>query len=273
MSKLAVIYHAHCLDGFGSAYIVWTIYGDTAEYFPMSYGDELPELRDRDVLFVDFSLKRGAMLQLAAVNKQITVLDHHKTAEEELTPLFDDDTIDGQFDMRKSGVGITWGWFNPHMDLPGVFANIQDRDLWQFKFDHTREICAAMYNVEQDFEVWDAYFESTDYDETLQEGYLLVRQHDKHVKELCDIAQDGYLLSGHNKVPIVNAPWMFASDLGNKLCEGRDFAVIWYQDKDKYKYSLRSKDSGVDVSEIAKQWGGGGHRNAAGFITDKMVHL
>ena len=30
-------------------------------------------------------------------------------------------------------------------------------------------------------------------------------------------------------------------------------------------FSLRSTDDGLDVSEIAKQYGGGGHRNASGF--------
>ena len=30
-------------------------------------------------------------------------------------------------------------------------------------------------------------------------------------------------------------------------------------------FSLRSSDDGADVAEVAKQYGGGGHRNAAGF--------
>jgi nanoRNase/pAp phosphatase (c-di-AMP/oligoRNAs hydrolase) len=30
-------------------------------------------------------------------------------------------------------------------------------------------------------------------------------------------------------------------------------------------FSLRSTDDGPDVSEIAKRYGGGGHRNASGF--------
>ena len=34
------------------------------------------------------------------------------------------------------------------------------------------------------------------------------------------------------------------------------------------KVSLRSTDGSVDVSEIARRHGGGGHRRAAGFGTD-----
>ncbi|WP_224794071.1 DHHA1 domain-containing protein [Pseudomonas fluorescens] len=30
-------------------------------------------------------------------------------------------------------------------------------------------------------------------------------------------------------------------------------------------FSLRSTDEGMDVSEVASQYGGGGHRNASGF--------
>ena len=35
------------------------------------------------------------------------------------------------------------------------------------------------------------------------------------------------------------------------------------------KVSLRSTDGSVDVSQIARKMGGGGHRRAAGFSTDR----
>jgi len=64
----------------------------------------------------------------------------------------------------------------------------------------------------------------------------------------------------------------FASDLGSYIMENKecDFAVIWsYNHKsNKYIYSLRSKDEKTNVSEVAKMFNGGGHRNAAGFTSD-----
>lgn len=36
-----------------------------------------------------------------------------------------------------------------------------------------------------------------------------------------------------------------------------------------WTYSMYSKT--VDVSNIAKKYGGGGHRGAAGFNTDKLI--
>lgn len=44
------------------------------------------------------------------------------------------------------------------------------------------------------------------------------------------------------------------------------FTACWFRRADgQIQYSLRSEDSRLDVSEVAKSLGGGGHRNAAGF--------
>ena len=48
------------------------------------------------------------------------------------------------------------------------------------------------------------------------------------------------------------------------------FAVMYFETKDKRIYSLRSQgENGVDVSMIASKFGGGGHRNVAGFSIEK----
>jgi nanoRNase/pAp phosphatase (c-di-AMP/oligoRNAs hydrolase) len=41
--------------------------------------------------------------------------------------------------------------------------------------------------------------------------------------------------------------------------------VTYYDTEDNRKYSLRSVEGGVDVSEVAALFGGGGHKHAAGF--------
>ena len=69
-------------------------------------------------------------------------------------------------------------------------------------------------------------------------------------------------------VPTVNSP-ILQSELGNYLCKDHPFAAFYHIDKDLGEvWSLRSdkNDLGaVDVSEIAKSFGGGVHKNAAGF--------
>ena len=50
-----------------------------------------------------------------------------------------------------------------------------------------------------------------------------------------------------------------------KLYPDAPFATCWSRSGDRLKYSLRSEDSRMDVSEVARGYGGGGHRNASGF--------
>ena len=57
------------------------------------------------------------------------------------------------------------------------------------------------------------------------------------------------------------------SEIGARLAPDCDFAMIWYYDhNDKgIRVSLRAFHDAVDVSEISKKYGGGGHKKAAGF--------
>ena len=73
---------------------------------------------------------------------------------------------------------------------------------------------------------------------------------------------------------VVNAShWI--SEIGSKLSPDCDFAMIWYWDHKTQdtKVSLRGFHDMVDVSEIAKQFGGGGHKKAAGFQLPKSRHV
>jgi len=56
------------------------------------------------------------------------------------------------------------------------------------------------------------------------------------------------------------------SYIAGELAKDRPFGTYYIDRHDgKRQWSLRSRDGGVDVSEIAKAHGGGGHKQAAGF--------
>ena len=71
-------------------------------------------------------------------------------------------------------------------------------------------------------------------------------------------------IAGHT-VPACNVPSIWASDAAHIMAQGHPFAACFWIDGDKIAFSLRSAPGGLDVSEIAQQYGGGGHRHAAGF--------
>ena len=78
-------------------------------------------------------------------------------------------------------------------------------------------------------------------------------------------------LAGHEALVVNASHWM--SEVGNALSPHCDLAMIWYHDHEdkKIKVSLRAFHDNIDASEIAKQYGGGGHKSAAGFTWTKGI--
>lgn len=275
MGQIICIYHGNCCDGMGAAWVVNQALSDKAniEFIPASYQEEPPEVAGKDVIIVDFSYKRPVMEQMAKNAASITVIDHHKTARAELEPLLESDLINGIFDMQKSGAMLTWDWFFPHEEPPVLINHIQDRDLWKFELEGTREIQSALYSYPMEMSVWDNIMKK-DTEELYREGVAIDRAHLKNVNGLVEFFTQRQAIAGYD-VPVLNCPYMFASDAGNILAKGEAFSATYIDTQDNRKYSLRSSaDGGIDVSEIAAKFGGGGHKNAAGFkIALDNLHL
>ncbi|MFV8385997.1 DHHA1 domain-containing protein [Vibrio parahaemolyticus] len=266
MTKTICIYHANCCDGMGAAWVVrkaLTGMGDI-EFIPATYQAELPDVTGANVVIVDFSYKQDQMRELAAQAESILVLDHHKTALQELAPLLEDGIIQGKFDMNHSGAMLAWMWFFPQVEPPALIKHIQDRDLWRFDLPGTREIQSALYSFPMDFETWDMLM-SIDTSILYKQGIAIDRAHKKNVQGLVEFVSYRDTIAGFD-VPVLNCNYMFASDAGHELAKGEAFSATYYDTEENRKYSLRSsEDGGIDVSEIAAKFGGGGHRHAAGF--------
>lgn len=268
-----VIYHASGLDGWLSAYAAWLSFGSNAEYLPAHYGDKPPRCDGRPVFILDFSYPKETLLRMATEAAQITILDHHKTAREDLESILGSHPkINGEFDMDRSGAVMAWQHFRGEGPVPTAVACAQDRDMWLFKRDDTKAITAYLMSFAfDDLPFWDEIVRRLDTTDgrtdALRQGSACLRQH----QQLCTsiIESAGVIdrsISGH-VVPTVNAPPQFASEIGHRLSEDTPFAAVWWESPAGFHYSLRSRKDGVDVSRIAKLHNGGGHANAAGFST------
>lgn len=264
-NKPLVIYHGNCQDGFTAAWAIWIKYSDW-EFYPAKYGEEPPDMDGRDVYMVDFSYKRNVILEMSQLTKSIIILDHHKTAQTDLADLNDEMlNIKVIFNMDKSGARLAWNYFHPNEPLPSIIKHVEDRDLWKFLYPYTKEISAALFSYPYDFETWTILAKDLDFDEDglISEGSAILRNHQKFTEEL---ATNKFKINigGHN-IWCVNVPYNYSSDMGHLLSKGEPFAATVYYDKEGFVYSLRSDNDGLDVSEIAKLYGGGGHKHAAGF--------
>lgn len=255
-----ILYHFPCQDGFGAAYAAWKKFGDTATYKGVSYGKPLPEMPDAsEVYIVDFSYPKDVLVELAKKCK-VVVLDHHVTAKEQLAGL-----DFATFDMNRSGAGIAWDYFHPNTSRPWLINYIEDRDLWKHKLPQTHEIAAAVASYPMDFNLWDKFEQEL----LTNEGSAILRFKNILSEEMARNVRLMKFLEFEN-VPVVNASGSLISDVGEVLRQKyptSPFCAIYYDTKDgKRKWSLRSTDAQDDVAVVAGRFGGGGHRNAAGFI-------
>lgn len=302
--KPLVIYHGNCADGFTAA---WAVHmAMDADFHPGVYSEPPPDVTGRDLILVDFCYKPHAMLALQHEARSILVLDHHKTAAEalphnpytrstDLTVLRMDrpewtaprtwehvltcaelDKMEGAtkatiyalFDMERSGAGIAWDFFHPGKPRPPLVDHVEDRDLWRFALDGTREIQAAVFSYPYAFDVW-SMLNGMPLERLRREGEAIERKHHKDIAELVGVCQRLMSIAGYT-VPVASLPYTMTSDAGSLMARGHSFAACYWDTDTGRVFSLRSiEGQGIDVSEIAKQYGGGGHKHAAGFTVPR----
>lgn len=260
------IYHNNCLDGFAAAWAVRHALGEEVEFYKGIHQQQPPEVTDRDVILVDFSYKNDVLRNMLQTASSITILDHHVTAEKDLSALFNSGKIKGKFDMYRSGAMLAWLWFNPGLQVPKLIEYIQDRDLWLFKLAGTREINAALSSYPYDFLLWDKLMASKDDElEALKrDGAAIERRLQKDINELIAAGVRRMTIGGYD-VPVLNATSAYVSDAGHIMSLGEAFAACYWDHPAGRSFSLRSSEAGIDVAEVAKKYGGGGHAKAAGF--------
>lgn len=264
------IYHGNCADGFSGAWVVRRAhqeggYGQGLSFHPGVYQTEPPDVTGKDVILVDFSYPRDVMEGIVERAESVLVLDHHKTAQEALTGLPKADVV---FDMERAGSMIAWDYFFPGQEPPQLLKHIQDRDLWRFALPFTREIQANVFSHPYAFDTWDELM-SANVAELAREGIAIERKHLKDINELVKVTRRRMVI-GWVDVPVANLPYTMASDAAHQMSIGERFAACYYDVDGARVFSLRSQPEGMDVSEIARQYGGGGHKHAAGFRVPKL---
>lgn len=291
------IYHFPCDDGFAAAWVVRRRWPDVT-LAGTNYGLMFPDLdyRGKNILIVDFSYKPDALseLMMSFGARSIVMLDHHKTAEADLKEFrvemcgsaeFVADDIDGmlrdlvelgrpaiaaRFDMERSGASLAWEFCFPRQPQPRLIEFVEDRDLWRMRLPETRAFSLLLRSYDYDFELWSALchrIESAGLTPIMAEARAIERFYDRRLADMVPTAT----LKSIGKwsgVPVAHAPYSFASDLAHELLKAHPAAPFAAVVVDAYggrTYSLRSENSREDVSAVAKTFGGGGHRNAAGF--------
>ena len=279
-----VIFHDPCPDGTGSAYVIWkylsTKFPDRiVTYHRSSYGKP-PDVTGKNVLLCDITFRKYHILNMISTANKLLIIDHHKSAEKDLADIPDKHKI---FDMNHSGAVLTWMFFYPDEDMPLLLRYIEDRDIWTKKFPDIDNFYAWFKMVPLEYQEYDKYIDNKILLERNESVGVACRKLDEYY---IDIAckqisvkfhkiKNKYYFVGYSNVSIST----LKSDIGNAIMKRFpyvDFAVAYsiHDQYDSTSFSLRSTDQHIDVSEIARFFGGGGHRNASGmgisYVTNKL---
>ncbi len=266
-NETLVIYHADCLDGLGAAWSAFCKLGNQCRYIPAHYGDDIPDFEPGAILYIlDFSYSPSLLVDASTKACRIILIDHHITAMEQCDDFFKaqplPENLSINFDMSRSGCILAWQHFFHDLKPPKILLHIEDRDLWRFKLDGTREITTALH---EKMPINFAEIGALDLAELLPIGRIQVECIAGMVKRL---AKSAHRISVAGRIGLaVNAPSLFSSDLGQVLAEkSGTFGMTYQYDgrKRQWTFSLRSIGD-YDVGHLALSFGGGGHKNAAGF--------
>jgi len=327
-----VIYHAHCLDGITAAaaaysYCNWQML--SYQFIPMNAGklpEEMLHQKNKSLLFLDVCPSLKDYLYMLSNGCHIFIIDHHKTALEELND-YKEKHI---FDMNHSGAYLAWDYFYPDLnlrysedgddsdlgeeeddvkqedkDLEKFILLIEDRDLFTNKYPETKFLFNGLCHLLNDIKdsnskilLMSGYVNN--YADIIKKGSEIEEENNLYVE---NIFKSGYTseYKGLKCYVMETKNFNCISDIGARAYQDPeiDFTVVffpnrisrlilgwnpswiiswipswvsrwipscWTQKNDFYQVSLRSNKNGknTDVSLIAKEFGGGGHRNAAG---------
>jgi oligoribonuclease NrnB/cAMP/cGMP phosphodiesterase (DHH superfamily) len=266
-----VISHKSCADGYGAAWAAWKKFGDSAKYLFKHYGDEVGYLEPNSEIYItDFSFPRDVLLGLVEAGHTLKVLDHHKTAEEALAGL-----PFAHFDLSKSGARLSWEFFHPEEKVPKLILAVEDRDLWAWKYPDTKAIGAYLSSIAWTFDAWTSlsqYLEDPETYKSIYSSGLAIMSYQDQIaedaaKKAYNLNISGYTVKGLNQTTLI-------SETGNKILikhpDTPFSATFFVAESGEYIFSLRGRGD-FNVSAVAKIYGGGGHKSAAGFKVSSLA--
>ena len=261
MKNIVILYHADCSDGFGGAYAAWKKFKNRAEYIAVRYSESLPEnLAGKEVFMIDFCYS-GANLDYLLKNTKLTIIDHHIGAKEDVLK-----ASSFVFELNNSGSVLAWKYFFPKKEAPKILLYVEDKDLWRWKLKESDAIYERLSAEKKDFNIWDKFGkklqDKNGFKELVKDGKILVKFRENLLDEIIEksfeVDFDGV------RARVVNSS-VFNSRVCNRLIKmGYSVGITWFSDGNRNIISLRS-DGETDVCELAKKYGGGGHKAASGF--------
>ncbi|MFO1519491.1 MAG: DHHA1 domain-containing protein [bacterium] len=265
-------YHGNCVDGAAAAAVIKHKYPE-AHCYPLQHGDPIPvSVNGKTLFIVDFSFDEDTLKKLKEEAKEVFWYDHHKT----VLPVYESLKW-GVIDLNESGATLTWKEEFPGTPTPEILKYVKDKDIWEWKLPHSREINMALREREDIHdpagETWKkmiAGLSESEFKRLVDLGDAVIKSQQLRIK---NGARFGFEVDFHGHRTLAVNWSLESSEMGEHIYKDLDYeiALIFHYTGKHWNFSLRSNK--VDVSRLASQHGGGGHAGAAGFRSDSIEWL
>ncbi len=260
---IRVWYHKNCTDGFCCAWIARKYFLNgyltkDVEYIPVTYGQKVPGYNPKDHVYIlDFSFPKEELLQIRDTVHKLVVIDHHLSTPKLSWIIHDNE---------KAGCRLCWTYFFPGTKVPELVRYVEDADLYKFVLPYSKVVNSRIRVEPFEFRAWDKInIRTLSTGGFVEEGYVVEKLRNKLIDEILENKHYITLPNGVKYSAVANNCSLLTSDLGHKLAMISDPAVVYsMQNNNKVLISLRSINE--NVAELAKLFGGGGHKHAAGFL-------
>jgi uncharacterized protein len=279
-------------------------FGNQLHFIGYNYGQPIPDLSEYDkVIMCDISFPKEEMskLNMKLGYDNFIWIDHHISAIKDYHSLpFEKrmNDLNGIQDTKFAACELAWEYFFPDEEMPEIVRLLGRYDCFGHKgTDEEQKVLEFQYGARQIITNYEeAYKElshSLEFGDNFKQLYHIFKNGKAIYQYLCTEAKQIYesgfeielysnpldevhpIINTHKFICINNErfnPINFDIDYHNEGYDGA--ACFHYEGVSKlWKFSLYNDNGLVDCSVIAKQYGGGGHKGAAGFAVKNLSEI
>jgi len=276
--KPVVFFHMPDADGWCSGAIVQRFLGEV-ELIPVNYGLDFPwgKVKGREVHMVDFGLQPFSdMVRLEKEAESLTWVDHHQTAidaHDEHVKENPEFKIEGLRRVGDAACELCWEYYAgpTSEELPEAVYLLGRYDV--FDLDADPDVVPFQYGVRlhdlrptgaEALALWKEFFEGRSLESEIENGKVILqyleRGNESLVKSAAFETEHGGI-----KFLAINGLHKGSMQFDSMWDENKYDATMIFGYRDgSWTASFYTVKEGVDVSVIAKEYGGGGHKGAAG---------
>jgi len=290
--------HRGCRDGFVSSLVATTYYdlyppaNTSIEYWTFDQSKRTEDIEKMivylsekyssktsfELKMFDVSFEVKDIKKLLKFSSNVKIFDHHISSKRDVDlnghEIPNIDSI-FTFDINECGASLAWKFYFTNTSMPKLIEYVKDRDLWRTDAYMSLEVNEWLFVNQPDFTNIQGWKElltqpAEFFSKIAAEGASLIKFKKTVIKNAM-MGSDIRIID-NVKVYVINMP-VIQSDVGSYAVEEKDnegnykcdYSIIWRYNAPTKEYYISFRSRGdFDVSLIAKKYGGGGHKAAAG---------